>query len=144
MTVLVTNDKNLINKALISNIKSSMFDDFYLELIGIKDNQPTKKKNVIEGSSKDLITKTKQEKNKAVETVQDVELAEELDSSVVTNVVLIKKNKSYVSKMVSFKGAVKFRINSFQLISIHFYKINFNSLQFISIHFNFNSCIEMK
>ena len=136
MTVLVTNDKNLINKALISNIKSSMFDDFYLELIGIKDNQPTKKKNVIEGSSKDLITKTKQEKNKAVETVQDVELAEELDSSVVTNVVLIKKNKSYVSKMVSFKGAVKFRINSFQLISIHFYKINFNSLQFISIHFN--------
>ncbi len=113
-----------------------MFDDFYLELIGIKDNQPTKKKKVIEGSSKDLITKTKQEKNKAVETVQDVELAEELDSSVVTNVVLIKKNKSYVSKMVSFKGAVKFRINSFQLISIHFYKINFNSLQFISIHFN--------
>jgi hypothetical protein len=144
VTVLVTNDKNLINKALISNIKSSMFDDFYLELIGIKDNQPTKKKKVIEGSSKDLITKTKQEKNKAVETVQDVELAEELDSSVVTNVVLIKKNKSYVSKMVSFKGAVKFRINSFQLISIHFYKINFNSLQFISIHFNFNSCIEMK
>jgi hypothetical protein len=144
VTVLVTNDKNLINKALISNIKSSMFDDFYLELIGIKDNQPTKKKKVIEGSSKDLITKTKQEINKAVETVQDVELAEELDSSVVTNVVLIKKNKSYVSKMVSFKGAVKFHINSFQLISIHFYKINFNSLQFISIHFNFNSCIEMK
>lgn len=102
-TILVTNDKNLINKALISKIRSSMFDDFYLELNGLQaknvspDGGKDKVAKAVAGSSKDLVVKTR-----SVEMIQDVEfhIATE-DTLAVTNVSLIKKNKKHISKIVS-------------------------------------------
>ena len=77
-----------------------MFDDFYLELNGLQAKHKSSE-GATAGSSKDLLVKTKVEMTRSVEMIQDIEFhtAAE-DTSVVTNFVLIKKNKNLISKIV--------------------------------------------
>lgn len=84
-----------------------MFDDFYLELNGLQAKHISPKSGIdkvaaVAGSSKDLVVKTKVERTRSVEMIQDVEFHIAIeDTSVVTNVSLIKKNKKHISKIVS-------------------------------------------
>jgi len=104
-TILVTNDKNLINKSLINDLVSISYDDFLIKLI--KNPTDRRSLNIPEKNAK-IATKIeeKQEDLNNMETLTQISHEPFTDQSLSLNekdqIIYSRNFKKYLSKLVSF------------------------------------------